>query len=83
MVFGLLAYTGVMFNNYIRSQEIKLIEKNIYYDSLIHAEQVQLKEKDSIILAQQHMLKEMLSGHANQLYYIKNKVNKMEMEETK
>lgn len=80
-IIGLLIFIGLMFNNYIKSQEIRLIEKNLYYDSLLLVEQKILKEKDSIIISQQNTLKKMLDGHAGQLINIRTKVKELEKED--
>ena len=77
-ILGLLVFMALMFKNYIRMQVIQVIKKQVYYDSLLLEEQQELKEKDSIIIYQQGLLKQMLGGHAYQINTIKEKVKTLE-----
>jgi hypothetical protein len=73
-----LTFMSLMFKNYIRNQELQIIKKRTYYDSLLLNEQIKMKKKDSIILHQQKLLKDMLNGHANQIHTINKKVKNLE-----
>lgn len=87
MVFGsivaLLSFIVLMFDFYVRTQEVQVVKKNLYYDSLILVEQKSLKEKDSIILSNQELLKKLISNHSGQIHYINKTVKGLVEEKDK
>lgn len=42
-------FVGYMFDYYLRIEEVQLVRKNIYYDSLLLEENKKLKVQDSIL----------------------------------
>lgn len=87
LVFGsivaLLSFIVLMFDFYVRTQEVQVVKKNLYYDSLILVEQESLKEKDSIILANQELLKKYITNHSGQIHYINKTVKGLVEEKDK
>lgn len=78
LVFGsivaLLSFIVLMFDFYVRTQEVQVVKKNLYYDSLILVEQKSLREKDSIILSNQELLKKLIINHSGQIHHINKTV---------
>jgi hypothetical protein len=62
-VICLMVFTLFLFDYYIRTEETKIIQKNIYYDSILLEEQKLLKEKDSIILGDKKIIDRRLHNH--------------------
>lgn len=62
-VICLMIFTLFLFDYYLRTEETKVIQKNVYYDSLLLEEQKMLKEKDSIILEDEHIINARLNNH--------------------
>jgi uncharacterized protein YacL len=62
-VICLMIFTLFLFDYYLRTEETKVIQKNVYYDSLLLEEQKMLKEKDSIILEDEHIINSRLNNH--------------------
>lgn len=60
---SILIFVGFMFDYYLKVEETQLIQKNIYYDSLLLEEQNQLKQKDSIIFREEKIIKGQLNNH--------------------
>jgi hypothetical protein len=58
-----MIFTLFLFDYYLRTEETKVIQKNVYYDSLLLEEQKMLKEKDSIILEDEHIINSRLNNH--------------------
>jgi hypothetical protein len=44
----LLAFIAYMFDFYQRTSQLDLIKKDIYYDSLVLKQQIELRRKDSV-----------------------------------
>lgn len=63
----LLVFVVFQVDYFLKSEEIKLIHKNIYYDSLLLEEQKQLKQKDSIIFDEEKLIKQKLNNHEHRL----------------
>jgi hypothetical protein len=42
-------FVGYMFDYYLRIEETQLMRQNIYYDSVLIEQHLQLKEKDSLL----------------------------------
>lgn len=63
----LLVFVVFQVDYFIKAEEIKLIHKNIYYDSLLLEEQKQLKQKDSIIIHDEKIIKQKLNNHEQRL----------------
>ena len=68
----LLVFVVFQVDYFLKSEEIKLIHKNIYYDSLLLEEQKQLKQKDSIIFYEEKVIKQKLNNHEQRLYKLEN-----------
>jgi uncharacterized protein YacL len=62
-VICLMIFTLFLFDYYIRTEETKVLIKNVYYDSLLLEEQKLLKEKDSIILGDEKIINSRLNNH--------------------
>jgi hypothetical protein len=62
-VICLMVFTLFLFDYYIRTEETKVLIKNVYYDSLLLEEQKLLKEKDSIILGDEKIINSRLNNH--------------------
>lgn len=63
----LLVFVVFQVDYFLRSEEIKTIHKNIYYDSILLQEQKLLKQKDSIIFDEEKLIKQKLNNHENRL----------------
>lgn len=63
----LLVFVVFQIDYFIKAEEIELIQKNIYYDSLLLEEQKQLKQKDSIIINDEKIIKQKLNNHEQRL----------------
>lgn len=76
------AFIGLMYDFYLRTEEIQLVKKNIYYDSLLLEQQNELMEKDSIIeqliINEDQKIKSRISNHNLQLIKIKEKLDSLE-----
>jgi hypothetical protein len=62
-VICLMVFTLFLFDYYLRTEETKIIQKNVYYDSILLEEQKLLKEKDSIILGDEKIINSRLNNH--------------------
>lgn len=71
----LLVFMIFMFDYYDKRQQKVLLIKNLYYDSLIIKNQKDLKIKDSIIVAEQELIKSMLKRQSNQIIELKKETN--------
>jgi len=67
-ILVLLIFVVFQVDYFIKSEEIKLIQKEMYYDSLLLEEQRQLKEKDSIIFYEEGIIKQKLKNHEHRIY---------------
>jgi len=78
---AVLAFVIFMFDYYIRSEEVQVIKKHIYFDTLILQEQTELKKKDSVLL--QHIknrdeqYKKTLQYHDYQIKKIHEEIKKL------
>lgn len=77
-VLVLLVFMGLMFKNYLKNKELEVIKKHIHYDSLLIVEQQKLQKRDSIIISQQKVLRNILGGHSSQLHIINKKFENLE-----
>lgn len=68
----LLIFVVFQVDYFVKSEEIKLIHKNIYYDSLLLEEQKSLKQNDSIIFYEEKVIKQRLNNHEQRLYKLEN-----------
>lgn len=66
-ILFLLVFVIFQVDYFVKSEEIKLIHKNIYYDSLLLEEQKQLKQKDSIIQHEGKSINKKLKNHERRL----------------
>lgn len=66
-VICLMVFTLFLFDYFIRTEETKIIEKNVYYDSLLLEEQKELKEKDSIISKDEKIINTRLNNHEHRI----------------
>ncbi len=62
-VLLILVFVIFQFDYYLKSEEMKLIQQNIKYDSIILHEQSELKKKDSIIIKDEQLIKGKLNNH--------------------
>ena len=67
-IIMLMIFTLFLFDYYLKSEEIKVIQKNVYYDSLLLEEQEQLKLKDSIIVKEEMIIEGKLSNHEHRIH---------------
>lgn len=76
------AFIGFMYDFYLRTEEIQLVRKNLYYDSLILEQQKELKVKDSIIeqliINEDAKIKNRITNHNIQLTKIRQKLDSLE-----
>jgi len=73
ILFGILivlVFVVFQFDYFLKSEEIKTIQKNIYYDSILLEEQKELKKKDSIIFNEEKSIKQKLNNHEQRLHRI-------------
>lgn len=66
-IIMLMVFTLFLFDYYLKSEEIKVIQKNVYYDSLLLEEQEELKVKDSIIIHEEKLIEGKLSNHEHRI----------------
>lgn len=76
-----LTFVGFMFDYYVRTEEVQVIRKNVYYDSLLLQEQIHLKKKDSILENQNESNKKTLQYHEGQIKKIKEDLEKLKTQE--
>lgn len=60
------------FDFFLKSEEIKLMENNLQYDSIILQEQNELRKKDSIILKEEQIIKGKLNIHEKRIKRIED-----------
>lgn len=80
----LLVFMIFMMNLYNQRQYNNLTIKNLKLDSVIVEEQKELIKKDSIILAEQKIIREIINSNSesikrahNQIYILKNDTNRI------
>lgn len=66
-IIMLMVFTLFLFDYYLKSEEIKVIQKNVYYDSLLLEEQEQLKAKDSIIVTEEKVIEGKINNHEHRI----------------
>jgi len=78
---AVLIFTGFMFDYYLRSEEVQVIKRDMYFDSLILQEQIHLRKKDSTleqyIKTEDSNLKNRLQYHDYQIYRIHEELKKI------
>ena len=76
-----LTFVAFMFDYYVRTEEVQVIRRDMYFDSLILKEQIHLKKKDSAL--DQHVrshdenIKKTLQYHEGQIKKIKEELQKL------
>lgn len=68
----ILVFIVFQFDYYLKSEEMKLIQQNIQYDSIILKEQNALREKDSIISKEEQLIKSKLNNHEQRIKRLEN-----------
>lgn len=71
-VLLILVFIVFQFDYYLKSEEMKLIQQNIKYDSIILQEQSELKKKDSIIIKDEQLIKGKLNNHEKRIKRIED-----------
>lgn len=71
-VLLILVFIIFQFDYYLKSEEMKLIQKNLHYDSIILEEQNQLRQKDSIIVKEEQVIKSRLNNHEYRIRELEN-----------
>lgn len=77
-ILCLFFFIHFMFQNHIKNQEIQIVKKKIYYDSLLLSEQQELRKQDSIIFAQQELIKKLINNQGGWIYSINKKIKNIE-----
>ena len=82
---AVLIFTGFMFDYYLRAEEVQVVKRDMYFDSLILQEQIHLKKKDSAleqyIKHQDERYKRTLQYHEYQIQKIHTELKKLTTEE--
>ena len=82
---SVLVFTGFMFDYYLRTEEVQVIKKDMYFDSLILQEQIHLRKKDSAleqyIKNQDERHRRTLQYHDQQIQKIHNELKKLAKDE--
>jgi arylsulfatase A-like enzyme len=82
---AVLVFTGFMFDYYLRAEEVQVVKKDMYFDSLILQEQIHLKKKDSAleqyIKHQDEKYKRTLQYHDTQIKKIHDQLKKLNQAE--
>jgi hypothetical protein len=80
-----LTFVGFMFDYYLRVEEVQVIRKKVYFDSLTIEEQKHLKKKDSAleqyVKHQDENTKKTLQYHDGQIKKIKEDLEKLKTQE--
>lgn len=75
---AVLIFVGFMFDYYLRAEEVKVIKRDMYFDSLILEEQKYLKKKDSLleiqVKTQDEQIKRTLQYHDAQIRKIRQEI---------
>lgn len=76
-----LTFVGLMFDYYLRAEEVQVVRKKVYYDSLLLEEQMHLKKKDSVIeqsiIKQDAKINHTIQYHDSQIKKIKEELQKL------
>lgn len=82
---AVLVFTGFMFDYYLRAEEVQVVKRDMYFDSLILQEQIHLKKKDSAleqyIKHQDERYRRTLQYHDQQIKKIHEELKKLSKEE--
>lgn len=68
----ILVFIIFQFDYYLKSEEMKLIQQNLQYDSIILQEQDALKRKDSVIFKEEQFIKSKLNNHEQRIKRLEN-----------
>lgn len=78
---SVLIFTGFMFDYYLRAEEVQVVKKDMYFDSLILQEQIHLRKKDSLlekyVMEQDEKHKKTLQYHDHQIKKIHEELKKL------
>ena len=81
---AVMIFTGFMFDYYLRTEEVQVIKKDMYFDSLILQEQIHLKKKDSAleqyIKNKDEQFRKALQYHDYQIHKIHEELKKLNKE---
>ena len=72
-----LTFVGFMFDYYVRTEEVQVIRRDMYFDSLILQEQIELRKKDSVLEHQNEYIRKNLQFHDIQIKKIKEDLEKL------
>jgi len=72
-----LTFVGFMFDYYVRTEEVQVIRRDMYFDSLILQEQIELRKKDSVLEHQNEYIRKNLQFHDSQIKKIKEDLEKL------
>lgn len=79
---AVLIFTGFMFDYYLRTEEVQVVKKDMYFDSLILEEQKYLRKKDSLleihVKTQDNQIKRTLQYHDAQIKKIREELLKID-----
>jgi hypothetical protein len=76
-----LTFVGFMFDYYVRTEEVQVIRRDMYFDSLILQEQIELRKKDSLLENQNEYIRKNLQFHDSQIKKIKEGLEKLRTQE--
>ena len=76
-----LTFVGFMFDYYVRTEEVQVIRRDMYFDSLILKEQIELRKKDSVLEHQNEYIRKNLQFHDSQIKKIKEDLEKLRTQE--
>lgn len=71
---AVLIFTGFMFDYYLRAEEVQVVKKDMYFDSLILQEQIHLRKKDSLL---ERYVIEQDEKHRRTLQYHEHQINRI------
>lgn len=78
---AVLIFTGFMFDYYLRTEEVQVVKRDMYFDSLILEEQRHLEKKDSMleqyIRTEDEVIKRKLNYHDAQIKRIHEELKKL------
>lgn len=78
---AVLVFVGFMFDYYLRTEEVQVVKKDMYFDSLILEEQRYLRKKDSLleiqVKTQDDQIKRTLQYHDAQIKKIREELLKL------
>ena len=74
---AVLVFTGFMFDYYLRAEEVQVVKRDMYFDSLILQEQMHLRKKDSLL---EKYVIEQDEKHKRTLQYHEHQINKIHYE---